>query len=72
MIDPDMERLLLLLIIIIIIIIIIIVVVIVVITIIILFFRPPARSLQAKNCKLCVVWTGTLPGTKITLLRTCF
>ena len=36
------------------------------------FLRPPARSLQATNYKLGFVWNGTLPGTKITLMRTCF
>ena len=47
----------------------------IIIIIIILFYfclRPPARSLQAKNYKLAFVWNGTLRGTKITLLRTCF
>ena len=51
-------------IIIIIIIIIIIFIIIVIIIITIIIFRPPARSLQAKNCKLGVIWNGTLPGTK--------
>ena len=37
-----------------------------------IFLRPPARSLQTKNYKLGFVWNSTLPGTKITLLRTYF
>ena len=37
-----------------------------------LLLLPSARSLQAKNCKLGVVSNGTLHGTKITQLKTCF